>query len=177
MTTLTRPLFLLGVLALGAAIQTAPKASEGASIVEAWVDAMNGLDGTDESVERLVRLYHEDALHITSPEAYQIGTVTFDGAEAIRVMARRFSETYEHIVFRVDVVTVNETSQKLFHVAEGPWGGESVGVQLSLAYTRREDGVRFSVPAAAFFRIDQGKIRRARLYIAEGERAEVEPIS
>jgi hypothetical protein len=56
----------------------------------------------------------------------------------------------------------------------GPWKGPSVAVQLVAAYTERDGGKRWVVPAAAFFQLADGKIRRARIYYSEGEKAEVE---
>ena len=42
-------------------------------------------------------------------------------------------------------------------------------------YSDRDGGRRWVVPAAGFFQLADGKIRRARIYFADGEKAEVEP--
>ena len=142
----------------------APSVDDGVPVVEAWFDAMNALDGSPESIDKLLSLYREDALHITGPDSHQIGTVTYEGEKGIRFLLERTSQTREQILYRIDVVTSREVSRELFHLADGPWGGKSVAVQFHTAYTRRLDGVRFSTPGAAFFRIEDGKIGRLRLY-------------
>jgi ketosteroid isomerase-like protein len=50
-----------------------------------------------------------------------------------------------------------------------------VGVQFAAAYTEKATGKRYVTPGAAFFQVERGKIRRARIYLASDERAEVEP--
>ena len=143
-------------------------------VVSAWFERMNALDGSEESLDALVALYQPDALHITGPESHQLGTVTFAGHDNIRKMARDFAATYESPRFRIEVVTAREQSMSLFHRADGPWGGAGVAVEYVTAYTRREDGARVMVPGAAFFQLVDGKIRRARFYVATGEIAPVE---
>ena len=143
-------------------------------VVSMWFERMNALDGSEASIDALVELYDSDALHITGPESHQLGTVTFAGHENIRKMARDFAATYESPRFRVEVVTAREQSMSLFHHADGPWGGTSVAVEYVGAYSRRDDGTRVMVPGAAFFQLADGKIRRARFYVATGEIAPVE---
>ncbi len=168
---------------LAALVLTTPvreQAAEDASsdaLVSDWFEAMNALDGSDASIEALVALYREDAFHITAPESHQLGTVTFQGHDHIRVMAQRWSETYAEPRFRVEVVTARETSTALFHRADGPWGGAAVAVAFSAAFNRRADGARLMVPGAAFFQIEGEKIRQLRLYFASSEMAEVEPLN
>jgi hypothetical protein len=50
-----------------------------------------------------------------------------------------------------------------------------VGVQFAAVYTDKATGTRYVTPGAAFFQLSAGKIRRARIYLAADERAEVEP--
>ena len=143
-------------------------------VVSEWFESMNALDGSEASLDALVALYHPDALHITGPESHQLGSVTFAGHDNIRKMARDFAATYESPRFRIEVATAREKSMRLFHRADGPWGGTGVAVEYVAAYTRREDGARVMVPGAAFFQLADGKIRRARFYVATGEIAPVE---
>jgi hypothetical protein len=49
-----------------------------------------------------------------------------------------------------------------------------VAVQIVAAYTDRATKKRFAIPGAAFFQLSGGTIRRVRVYLGEGERAEVE---
>lgn len=164
------------LVALAAASQTAEPGASGERLVEDWFDAVNALDGSPESIERLLAFYHPDAQQIQGPTGdHQRGTVTFDGASALEKMARDLGDRYENIQYRIEVVTANEISRRLFHRAEGPWGGESVAVQFWASYTRRSDGRRFAHPGAAFFQLESGKVARLRLYAANGERSEVEP--
>lgn len=161
------------LLAASRAAQEEP--ASGPRVVEDWFEAVNALDGSPESVERLLAFYHPDAQQIQGPTSdRERGTVTFDGTRALETMARRLGERYERIQYRIEVVTANEVSRRLFHRADGPWGGESLAVQFWAAYTRREDGRRFAHPGAAFFQLEGGKIARLRLYAADGERSEVE---
>lgn len=153
-----------------------PPPSVGVSVVEAWFDAMNALDGSDENIERVLSLYTVDAKHLTGPESHQRGTVTFDGHEALRYMTKELTELYENLNFRLERVTARETTAVLFHRTPGPWGDESVAVQFWVARTHRENGKRHSFPAAGFFQIVDGKIHVARIYRAAGETAEVEPL-
>lgn len=160
----------LAALVLG--VSQVPSDEE--AVVRAWFEQVNALDDTDESVEALVELYAADALHITGPESHQLGTVTFAGHENIRTMARELAARYHDFRFRIEVITAREESATLFHRAEGPWGGASVAVEYVAAYTRRDDEQRFMFPGAAFFQLEEGKIRRLRLYHATGEVAPVE---
>ena len=165
------------LLVLGYTVQERAPEPTAKDVVVSWIDAVNALARDDEeAVDAFVSLYREDALHITGPEAHQRGAVTFSGHDNIRNMALDLAERYDGLHYRIEVVTASETSKSLFHVADGPWGGPSVAVAYVAAFTRREDGVRFMVPGAAFFQIQEGKIRRVRQYVAAGEMAEVEPL-
>lgn len=166
----------LALVAASQPVQQAPASTQNQRLVEDWFDAVNALDGSPESIDRLLAFYHPDARQIQGPTGdHQRGTVTFDGKSALETMARGLAERYEHIRYRIEVVTANEVSRRLFHRADAPWGGESISVQFWAAYTQRSDGRRFAHPGAAFFQLDSGKISRLRLYAADDERSEVEP--
>lgn len=165
--------------ALGLAAQqptpAAPAGQQGETIVRAWFDRWNALDGSPASVDAFVALYQPDALHIAGPASHQKGTVTFRGHDGLRTLAALAVAATERPAYRIDIETAREQSALLFHVAQGPWGGPSVAVQFAAVYTLKETGVRYVTPGAAFFQIEDGKIRRARIYLAADERAEVEP--
>ncbi|MGQ0737356.1 MAG: c-type cytochrome [Acidobacteriota bacterium] len=145
-------------------------------VVEAWFARWNALDGTDATAERLIELYAPDALHSTGPATHQMGTVTFRGHEGIRKMLAAFTSAFESPSYRIEAVTAQEVTARLFNTVSGPWGGPSVAVEYAAAFTSREDGRRYFQPGAAFFQIQaDGKIRRLRLYVPAGEMAEVEP--
>ena len=116
-----------------------------------------------------------DALHITGPNPDQRGTATYRGRDGIRALAAKVADAQEKLAWRIETETANEKTATLVHVAAGPWGGPSVAVQLVEVYTDKASGKRWLVPGAGFFQIADGKIRRLRLYMADGERVEVEP--
>jgi hypothetical protein len=60
-------------------------------------------------------------------------------------------------------------------MAEGPWGGPSVSIEYVSAYTQKKDKKRYMAPGAAFIQIQNGKIRRVRLYAPREEIAEIYP--
>ncbi|MDH4066321.1 MAG: nuclear transport factor 2 family protein, partial [Acidobacteriota bacterium] len=140
-----------------------------------WFDRWNALDGTPASVDAWIALYQPDALHITGPASHQKGTVTFRGHAGLRALAAITEAAIERPAYRIDIETAREQSALLFHTVIGPWGGPSVAVQFAAVYTDRETGMRFVTPGAAFFQMSEGRIRRARIYVASDERAEVEP--
>ena len=170
------------LVALGLGVQpssaTPPPATDergGETLVRAWFERWNALDGSPASVDAWVALYQPDALHITGPASHQKGTVTFHGHEGLRTLVTLTTATIERPTYRIDIETAREQSKELFHSAEGPWGGPSVAVQFAAVYTLRQTGVRYVTPGAAFFQIVDGRIRRARVYLAVDERTEVEP--
>jgi hypothetical protein len=168
-------LFLLVPAAIFAAPQPdAPKPSDAQRIVETWFARWNLLDGTPANVEALVELYEPDALHSTAPASHQLGTVTYHGHDGIRKMVQTFMADFEKPAYRMETVTAKEQTARLFNTAQGPWGGPSVAVEFVAVYTARKEGRRLVQPAAAFFQIQGGKIRRLRLYMAAGELTEVE---
>ena len=178
--------FLLLVAALVVAI--APAAEVGAqdnqnqetgqdpiAVVRDWLAAWNALDGSAEATESVVGLYLRDAYHQVGPNPRQIGTVLYEGHSAIRKFTSDFANANTNIEFRVRAVTANEEAVQLFHITEGPWGGTSVAVELIGAYNDRETSKRWMSPGAAFFQIQEGKIRWLRLYMPDDERMEVSP--
>jgi hypothetical protein len=158
---------------------TQPAAAQPVSdeqIVRAWVSRWNALGGSSATaIDDLLALYAPDALHITGPSPDQRGTATYRGHDAIRVLAARIAATQERLTYRIETETANEQTAELLHVADGPWKGASIAIQFVAVYSDREGGRRWVVPAAGFFQLADGKIRRARIYYAEGEKAEVEP--
>ena len=143
--------------------------------VRAWVQRWNAL-GSDnaKAIDELLALYAPDALHITGPLPHQRGTATFRGPDGIRVLAAHVAATQQGMTYRIETETANEETAELLHVAAGPWKGPSIAIQLVAAYTDRE-GKRWVIPGAGFFQLADGKIRRARIYYADAEKAEVEP--
>jgi ketosteroid isomerase-like protein len=164
---------------IGQATPAAPSASSSAAEVEAlvraWFDRWNQLDGSPASVDAWIALYEPDALHTAGPASHQKGTVTFKGPDGLRALAALTVATTERPAYRLEIETAREQSSVLLHSAAGPWGGPSVGVQFAAAYTEKATGKRYVTPGAAFFQVERGKIRRARIYLASDERAEVEP--
>jgi len=147
-----------------------PKPEE---IVRLWFERWNKLDGSAEATNRFLELYRPDAFHQVGPNEKQLGEVRFEGPDKIRKMADDFAKANKDISFRIQAVTANEKAVELIHVAEGPWGGPSVAVQYAAAYTSRKDNRRWMYPGAAFFQIQDGKIRGVRLYMARDEIMEV----
>lgn len=177
---LTKQALLLPALALLAfpalalhARQKPREAPDPQAIVKEWFIRWNALDGSDETASRLLELYLPDASHQTGPSERQSGTATFAGHENIQKMAENFGKRNTAIGFRVEVFTLKEKTASLYHVTETPGGGVSVGVEYVGVYTDRETKKRFIYPGAAFFEIQNGKIRRARFYIAREELAEI----
>src|SRR4029078_11529765 len=95
----------------------------------------------------------------TGPAQKQMGTVRFVGHAAIRKMIDDFTRIHTEISFRIETVSANEKQAEILHVGEGPWGDPSVAVQYLAAYTTRKDKRRWMYPGAAFFQIQNGKIR------------------
>ena len=152
--------------------QNQPQSKPG-EIVHLWFERWNALDGSEEATHRLLELYLPDAFHQIGPSEKQMGPVRFVGHAAIRKMVDDFTRTNTEISFRIDTVAANEKTVQIIHIGEGPWGGASVAVQYSAAYTARKDKRRWMYPGAAFFQIQNGKIRGVRLYMARDELMEV----
>jgi hypothetical protein len=174
-----RLVMLALVTLLGAALAAqSPPANENRDeqAVRAWVQRWNAL-GSDnaKAIDELLALYAPDALHITGPLPHQRGTATFRGHDGIRVLAAHVAATQQGMTYRIETETANEETAELLHVASGPWKGPAIAIQIVAAYTDRDGGKRWVVPGAAFFQMAGGKIRRARIYYADAEKAEVEP--
>jgi ketosteroid isomerase-like protein len=142
-------------------------------VVRQWFDRWNKLDGSPEATARLLELYRSDAFHQIGPTEKQIGEVRFEGQDKIRKMIDDFAKANTNISFGIQSVTGNEKAAELIHTAEGPWGGQSVAVQYAAAYTVRKDNRRWMYPGAAFFQLQDGKIRGVRFYMARDEMMEV----
>jgi ketosteroid isomerase-like protein len=172
----TRRFLLTGVILFTLATrfllaQTATTKPE--DVVRQWFERWNKLDGSAEATARLLELYRPDAFHQIGPTEKQIGEVRFEGQDKIRKMIDDFAKANTNISFRIQAVTANEKAVELIHTAEGPWGGPSAAVQYAAAYTSRKDNRRWMYPGAAFFQIQDGKIRGVRFYMARDEMMEV----
>lgn len=177
MRTLTLWLIVCGIGVPAASAQAPAPASADASpeaIVRLWIDRWNALDAAPETLDAFVALYDADALHIAGPTPDQRGTATYRGHRGIRAMAARVAADQDRRTYRIESETARETTALLFHQTSGPWGGPAVAVQIVAAYTDRATQKRYATPGAVFFQFAGGRIRRARVYLGEGERAEVE---
>lgn len=145
------------------------------SLVDRWFLLANDLDRTPASREEFLALYEEDALHIQGPAGgHQRGTATYWGREKIASMLERLLAEWKDFALRLVVATARETSEAVWPSRPGPWGGPLVAAEFTVAGTRTDDGKRWTVPGAVFFRLREGRILRTRLYLGLGEAAEVE---
>ena len=142
-------------------------------VVRQWFERWNKLDGSDEATNKLLDLYRPDAFHQIGPNEKQVGEVRFEGREKIRKMIDDFAKANKDIAFKIQAASANEKAVDLIHIAQGPWGGPSVAVQYGAAYTGRKDNRRWMYPGAAFFQIQDGKIRGVRFYMSRDELMEV----
>jgi len=166
-------LLLCACLPVRALAQTpAPQAP--AALVRQWIERLNALSAEPATIEAFVALYAADALHTAGPTRDQRGTATYRGHDGIRVLATRIAAAEERRVYRLETETARETTASLVHETAGPWGGPAVAVQIIATYTDAASKKRFAAPGAVFFQIAEGRIRRARVYVSDGERAEVE---
>jgi hypothetical protein len=168
---------MCGICVADAAGQAAPPATSAATpeaLVQLWFERWNALSEAPESHDALAALYAPDALHLAGPSPDQRGTATFRGPDGVRALAARIGASETRRTWRIDTETARESTAQLIHVATGPWGGASIAVQLVAVHTDRGTGKRYAVPGAAFFQIDGARFRRVRIYLGDGERAEVE---
>jgi hypothetical protein len=144
-------------------------------VVKEWMQRWTQLDGTDASATRFAELYLPDGVHETGPNARQKGLVYYEGQSDVQKMAKAFGEANGEITFRINPTTANEKTSELMHVSDGPWGGQSIAVEYVAAYTVKKDKKRYMATGAAFIQIQNGKIRRARLYAPREEVMEIFP--
>lgn len=163
-----------GLGSFGATAQPAPEAAAEALVLQ-WFERWNALSESPDTQEALAALYAADGLHLTGPSPDQRGTATFRGPDGVKALAARIAATETARTWRIETETARESTARLIHVTAGPWGGAAVAVQLVAVATDRATGTRHATPGAAFFQIDDGRFRRVRIYLGEGERAEVEP--
>jgi len=178
MRMLTAWLIVCGLSGAVATAQTPPPAppanSPPEAIVKEWVERWNALGEAPATLDAFVALYAPDALHISGPTPDQRGTATYSGHLGIRAMAARVAADTDRRTYRIESETARETTALLFHQTAGPWGGPAVAVQIIAVYTDGATQKRYAAPGAVFFQLDGGRIRRARVYLGDGERAEVE---
>jgi ketosteroid isomerase-like protein len=155
------------------AAQAAQAPMKPADVVIQWFERWNALDGTPAATDKLLELYQPGAYHQTGPSEKQLGALRFEGQAGIRKMIDDFAKVNHEITVRIQQATGNEKSAEIIHVGDGPWGGVSVAVEYAAAYTTRKDNRRWMYPGAAFFQIQDGKIRGARFYMARDELMEV----
>jgi hypothetical protein len=144
-------------------------------IVRDWMQRWTELDGSDASAAKFAELYLAEGVHETGPNARQRGLVYYEGQSDITKMAKAFGEANGEITFRIAATTANEKSADLIHVTDGPWGGQSISIEYITAYTQKKDKKRYMAPGAAFIQIQNGKIRRTRLYAPREEISEIVP--
>lgn len=147
----------------------------GRQVAERWFRLVDTLDGSEESRAAFLALYAEDALHIQGPAGdHQRGSATYWGREKVGLLVDRLLEEWKDHSIRSEVATAGEVSETVWAEAEGPWGGPLIAAQFTVAATRRDDGTRWYIPGAAFFRVRGSELVRVRIYLALGEAAEVE---
>jgi hypothetical protein len=151
------------------------QAGDAEALVKLWFERWNALSEASATHDALAALYAPDALHLAGPSSDQRGTTTFRGPDGVRALAARIGASELRRTWRIDTDTARESTAQLIHVATGPWGGVSVAVQLVAVSTDRATGKRYAVPGAAFFQVEGTTFRRVRIYLGDGERAEVEP--
>jgi hypothetical protein len=151
------------------------QANDAEALVRLWFERWNALTEVPDTHDALAALYAPDALHLAGPSPDQRGTTTFRGPDGVRALAARVGASEVRRTWRIDTETARESTAQLIHVATGPWGGASVAVQLVAVSTDRATGKRYAVPGAAFFQVEGTMLRRVRIYLGDGERAEVEP--
>lgn len=166
-------LSLLPPAALAQPAQAAPP--EPAALVRQWIERVNALSADAATLDAFVTLHAPDALVTTGPTPDQRGTATYRGHRGIRIFAERLAARELQRAYRLETETARETTASLLHETTGPWGGAALAVQIVAAYTDAASGTRHVTPGAVFFQFDGPRIRRVRVYMGEGERAEVEP--
>jgi len=147
------------------------------ALVNEWIKRLNALtDAQPRSVDRLAELYDEKVLQFTGPNENQIGPVTYAGLEGVRKWAENFAREYSKSEFRIQVETEHVKTTGLLLTATPPWGGTAVAFEATAFYTMRENKKSFAAPSAVFLEFtDEGKIRRARIYLEKDETIEITP--
>ena len=164
----------IDVLPAGAQAPALAAVASPETMVRLWIDRWNALSAAPDTLDAFVALYADDALHLAGPTSAQRGTATYRGHAGIRAMAARVAADQDHRTYRIESETARETTALLFHHTSGPWGGAAVAVQIIAVYTDHASQKRYATPGAVFFQLADGKVRRARIYLGDGERAEVE---
>jgi hypothetical protein len=173
MRAILRPLLLCGIC-LSVPGTGWAQAGDADTLVKLWFERWNAVSDAPDTHEALASLYAPDGLHLTGPSPDQRGTATFRGPDGVRALAARLAATEQRRTWRIDTETAREATAQLLHVTTGPWGGPAVAVQIVAVATDAATQKRYATPGAAFFQIENGKFRRVRIYLGEGERAEIE---
>lgn len=165
---------LLACTNLLAIAQEKPQPSPANVLVEEFFKRLNELDGTPKSVDAILELFAPDGAHQTAPSASQIGTVRYNGREALAKAFGDMGQAFTSISFTIQYFSYNERAVQLVSETTAPWG-TAAAVEFRSAMTDKATRKRYFVPGAAFFQIKDGKIWRSRFYTNKEEGGEVFP--
>jgi len=147
--------------------------------VQEWFKRINAMDGTEESVNRLLEMYQADALQQTGPSEKQLGQVVYQDRRQIQKWIVDFSKTHVAIpdvaFFSIKVQTINEKTSELLSSGQTPWGDTLASVEFTTRYMDPESKKGYMAFGAAFFQFRDGKISRLRLYMPREEIMQIEP--
>ena len=140
-----------------------------------WFISMDGKEQPERGVAGLMELYAPDAIQFVGPNEKQMGIVTLSGVEAIHKWVDQIARTRRLIAWRLVSRTLDEKTAALL-VTPAPWGGVSVAAEITYAFTDRFTDQRFQIPGMVLLDFgNDGKIRRARLYLLKDEEEEILP--
>lgn len=154
--------------------QEKPPASPANKLVEEFFKRLNELDGTSKTVDAILELYAPDGVHQTGPSARQIGTVNYNGREALAKAFGDMGQTFGSISFTLQYFSFNERNVQLVSESAAPWG-TAAAVEFRSSMTDKASKKRYFVPGAAFFQIRDGRIWRSRFYTNREEGGEIFP--
>src|SRR5262245_14940058 len=147
--------------------------------VQEWFKRINALNGTEESVNRLLEMYQADALQQTGPSEKQLGQVIYQNRRQIQKWIVDFSKTHVAIpdvaFFSIRVQTINEKTAELLSTGQTPWGDSIASAEFTARYMDPESKKGYMLFGAAFFQFRDGKISRLRLYMPREEIMQIEP--
>jgi hypothetical protein len=159
--------------------QTREVTTKHEELVREWFRRLNALNGSQETIDRFVELYHPEALLESGPSERQMGPVYYEGHELIRKWAADFSRTHvpipETAFFAIVLRTVDEKTAEVFYVAQTPWAATGVAVEFTGRYIVPQTNQSFMAFGTALFLYRDGKIAKLRLYIPREEIREISP--